>query len=144
MPQGQSMHAQPRNATPNRNKKTATMHPAHRHWDTPTSLIGLLWVQLIVSEECFDLALMWAITDLFLGGHFRSFAKCSLATPTSGQRHAYGFIGHVPHDSLIKLAIPPPKFCADYLNASICSCVIQITCSLETRPLPPQRLVLSG
>ena len=29
----------------------------------------------IVKKECFDLALMWAITGLFFRGHFRSLNK---------------------------------------------------------------------
>ena len=29
-------------------------------------------LRLIVKQECFDLALMWAITSLFFRGHFRS------------------------------------------------------------------------
>ena len=42
-------------------------------------------LRLIVKKECFDLALMWAITGLFFRGHFRSLITRALAD--SGHAH---------------------------------------------------------
>ena len=71
----------PRPIGSNKTCINAHAHTPHSARNTPTCLIRpnklfffffFLSLRLIVKKECFDLALMWAITGLFFRGHFRS------------------------------------------------------------------------
>ena len=72
---------------------------------------------LKICKECFNLALIWAITCS------HNHPWLFLTTLTSDQKHSYGFFGHTPHNLLIRLASygPPPTCLWWHLNTiSLC------------------------